>query len=227
MSKQLFIDNSRLIKKHFQNMRIFLLFALLTLLSYQDIAAQRLPVQLTGVVMSSDSIQPVFYATIRVPGTNRGTISDLNGYFSFVVAAGDEVVFSAVGYQKQKVRIPDGFKHDSYSIIQMMERDTILLNEAVVYPWPKPEEFKEAFLTLEVPDDDYQRAKRNLARETLAEIGEVMAMDGGENYNYRARTYSQNLYTAGQMQRQRIFEPLAWVEFIKALKRGDFKKKNN
>ncbi len=191
-----------------------------------DANAQGLPVQLTGVVMSSDSIQPVFYATIRVPGTNRGTISDLNGYFSFAVAAGDEVLFSAVGYQSRKVRIPNGFKHDSYSIIQMMERDTVLLDEAVVYPWPTPEEFKEAFLTIEIPDDDYQRAKRNLAREVLAEIGEVMAMDGGENYNYRARSYSQNLYTAGQMQRQRIFEPLAWVEFIKALKRGDFKKKN-
>lgn len=207
-------------------MRIFLLIALLTLLSFNESYAQHLPVQLTGVVMSGDSIQPVFYATIRVPGTNRGTISDLNGFFSFVVAAGDEVVFSAVGYQEERLKIPHGFKHDSYSVIQMMERDTILLDAAVVYPWPTPEEFKEAFLTVQVPDDDYQRAKRNLARETLAEIGEVMAMDGGENYNYRARTYSQNLYTAGQMQRQRIFEPLAWVEFIKALKRGDFKKKN-
>ncbi len=207
-------------------MRIFLIIAFLTLLTSTDIIAQRLPVQLTGVVMSADSIQPVFYATVRVPGTNRGTISDLNGFFSFVVAAGDEVVFSAVGYQEERLTIPNGFKHDSYSVIQMMERDTVLLDIATVYPWPTPEEFKEAFLTIEVPDDDYQRAKRNLARETLAEIGEVMAMDGGENYNYRARTYSQNLYTAGQMQRQRIFEPLAWVEFIKALKRGDFKKKD-
>ncbi|MGB1242662.1 MAG: carboxypeptidase-like regulatory domain-containing protein [Chitinophagales bacterium] len=207
-------------------MRIFLLFALLTLFASTDIYAQKLPVQLTGVIMSGDSIQPVFYATVRVPGTSRGTISDLNGFFSFVVGAGDEVVFSAVGYQDQSLKIPNGFKYDNYSVIQMMERDTVLLDVATVYPWPTPEKFKEAFLTIEVPDDDYQRAKRNLARETLAEIGEVMAMDGGENYNYRARAYSQNLYTAGQMQRQRIFEPLAWVEFIKALKRGDFKNNN-
>jgi hypothetical protein len=40
------------------------------------------------------------------------------------------------------------------------------------------------------------------------------------------RQASQKLYYSGQIAPQNIFNPFAWSEFIKAWKRGDFKKKS-
>ena len=182
-------------------------------------------VQLSGVVISMDSIQPVIYANIYIKGTGRGTISNANGYFSFVARKGDVINFSAIGYQDASLAIPDTVFGNHFSVVQPMSRDTVMLPEALVLPWPTPEEFKEAFLNLELPNDDLQRARKNLERETLREISETMAMDANENADYQFRQYSQSLYSAGQYPHYKIFDPFAWAKFIKALKNGDFKRK--
>ena len=43
-----------------------------------------------------------------------------------------------------------------------MELDTILLKQAEIYPWPSKEQFAEAFVNTELPNDDYKRAQANL-----------------------------------------------------------------
>jgi len=182
-------------------------------------------VQFSGVVMEADSIQPVFYATIHTKGTSRGTSSDLNGFFSFVAKKGDTITISALGYQATELLIPKTLEENKYSVIQFMEKDTILLPAATVYPWPKPIELKEVFLSIEIPDDDLQRARRNLDREKMRELEEVLAMDGRENFKFQSQQYAQRQYYAGQYPPMNILNPFAWVEFFKALKRGDFKKK--
>ena len=50
-------------------------------------------VQFSGVVVSSDSLQPVPFANIFDKSTRRGTVSDYYGYFSFVAGFGDTIVF--------------------------------------------------------------------------------------------------------------------------------------
>ena len=47
-------------------------------------------------------------------------------------------------------------------MIQVMPSDTIMLTQTIIYPWPSKEKFKEAFLKFDVPDDDYERAKKNM-----------------------------------------------------------------
>lgn len=182
-------------------------------------------VQFSGIVMSSDSLTPVFYANIWDKNKRRGSISNGQGFFSFVVQKGDTILFSAVGYQKAKLVIPSNLSENSYSVIQFMKNDTIMLPTAVIYPWPTPQEFKQAFLSLNIPDDDITRAEKNLDRERINEISMNMKMDGNENFDYQMRRYSQNLYSVGQTQHMRIFDVFAWAEFFKALKRGDFKNK--
>lgn len=183
-------------------------------------------VQFSGVVMASDSLQPVFFATVWNKTIRRGTISNGEGYFSFVVHKGDTIQFSAVGFVKTDVVIPPDLEGETYSLIQLMERDTLELPTAYIYPWPTPEEFREAFLNVDVPTDDLERAQKNLERERLREMAIAMSMDANENYDYQMRQYSQSLYTAGQNPHLRIFDAFAWAKFIKALKRGDFKNKN-
>lgn len=183
------------------------------------------PVQFSGVVMANDSLSPVFFANVYVKGTTRGTVSNVQGYFSFVVEKGDTVVFSAVSYLPAQVIIPENLKDDNFSLIQFLKRDTIMLPEAVVYPWPTPLEFRRAFLAADPPNDNFRRAQRNLSQERLREVGEVLTMDGRENFAIQMRNYSDRLYYQGQIAPMRIFDPMAWVRFFKALKRGDFKNK--
>lgn len=191
----------------------------------QTLVEQRRPIQFSGVVVTGDSLKPVPFVTILVRKTNRGTVADYYGFFSFVAQEGDTIEFSTVGLKKSRFIIPDTLRESRYSIIQMMFEDTIQLREAVIYPWPTREQFKQAFLNLEVPDDDLARANKNLARSEMRAMMEDIPMDGSMNYrNVNYQRYTK-MYYAGQLPPNNLLNPIAWSKFIKAWKNGDFKKK--
>lgn len=182
-------------------------------------------IQFSGVVLTADSLAPASFATILIKNTRRGTISDYYGYFSFVAQEGDTIEFSYVGYKTAQFVIPDTLTDNRYSIIQLLQQDTILLKETVVYPWPTREQFKQAFLNLNIPDDDLERAKKNLAADKLYSAAIEMGADASEAHKMTMNYYNTRLYNAGQAQTTNLFNPIAWMKFIEAWKRGDFKKK--
>lgn len=182
-------------------------------------------VQISGVVVAADSIRPIPFVNIFIKNSSRGTTSDYFGYFSLVAKENDSLVFSCVGYRRIMYVVPDTLSDQRYVLMQMLSTDTIHLSETVIYPWPTREQFREAFLNLHVPDDDMARAERNLNRETLAEKYAVMPMDGSMNHKYFMQQQSARLYSAGQLPPNHLLNPLAWVKFVEAWKRGDFKSK--
>lgn len=182
-------------------------------------------VQFSGVVVEGDSLRPVPFASILVKNSNRGTISDYFGYFSFVAQQRDTIQFSAIGYNDAVFVIPDTLTTNKYSLIQVLKSDTVHLSTAVVYPWPTKEQFKDAFLHLQLSDEDL-RADRNMARADMKERMAGMAMDANMNYKYSQQQYQSRLYYAGQYPPNNLLNPLAWAKFVRAWKNGDFKKKN-
>lgn len=190
--------------------------------------AQDVPkvIQFSGVIVSGDSLKPVPYAGIAVKGSYRGTLSDYYGFFSFVAQEGDTIEFSALGYMKSRYIIPNDLDDSRYSIIQVLNQDTIMLPATVVYPWPTREQIYDYFLKAQVPDDDLERARKNLSQEKMAEISMVMPMDAGMNYRNSMSQYNTRLYNAGQIPMNNLLNPIAWAKFVDAWKRGDFKKKN-
>ena len=183
-------------------------------------------VQFSGVVVEGDSLRPIPYASVIVQNSYRGTVSDYFGYFSFVAQEGDTIEFSAIGFQSAFFIIPDTLTNNKYSLIQVLRMDTINLSTTDVYPWPTKEQFKKAFLALELPEDDIIRADRNMARADVKERMTGMAMDASLNYKYSMQQYQSKLYYAGQLPPNNLLNPIAWAKFIKAWKNGDFKKKN-
>jgi len=182
-------------------------------------------VQFSGAVVTGDSLNPVAFTHIIDHNINFGTISDYYGYFSFVARKGDTISFSAIGFKKAKFVIPDTIQNNRYTMFQVMATDTIYLNETVIYPWPTKEQFKEAFLSLKIPDDDLEIARKNLERYELYVRAQAMPMDGSMNYrNYIDQTVSK-LYYAGQTQPISLLNPFAWAQFIKAWQDGKFKRK--
>ena len=177
--------------------------------------------------MTADSLRPLPFTHIIVKGTRRGTISDYFGFFSFVAEKGDIIVFSSLGFKNAYYRIPDTLSGHRYSLIQVMQKDTIMLSETVIYPWPSPSQFKEAFLKLDPPTDDYDRAMNNLTLAELKERGENMPMDGSMNYRNYIQNVSNQLYYAGQLPPNNLLNPIAWSKFIKAWQNGDFTRKKD
>ncbi len=182
-------------------------------------------VQLYGVVMSADSLMALPSVSIVVKGQNRGTISNEQGVFSIVVLKGDEVQFTSVGYKPKDVLIPKTLDGNQQSMIQLMVEDTVYLPATIIKKRPSREEFERDFVNTKVPDDDQEVARQNLSESNRRALMAVYPRDGREASNYYLKQNAQKYYSAGQLPPQNIFNPMAWAEFIKAWKRGDYKKK--
>lgn len=209
-------------------MRITLFILTLLVLSANTAQAQRKEVphiQFSGVIVEADSLKPIPFTYIIIKNANKVSISDRSGFFSFVAHPKDTLLFSSLGYKHNTFIIPDSLTTTRYSLIQVMTSDTLMLSETVIYPWPTVEQFKQAFLKTEVPDDDLERAKKNLALAEMKERVKAYQMDGSMNYkNYMNNVYSK-LYYAGQFPPNNLLNPIAWAKFIEAWRRGDFKRK--
>jgi hypothetical protein len=183
-------------------------------------------VQLYGVVMTADSLQGIPAVSIVVKGQNRGTISSDKGVFSIVVLKGDQVEFTSIGFKSKLVEIPKDLKGNQHSIIQLMVTDTVFLPATIIKPRISRQQFDRDFLNTQVPDDDISIARANNNEATRRLLMANMPSDGREASSQYMRQSASKLYYSGQVAPQNIFNPFAWSEFIKAWKRGDFKKKS-
>ena len=183
-------------------------------------------IQFSGVVVTMDSLSPVPFATIMVKNTSRGTTSDYYGYFSFVAQANDTLIFSSIGFKDSDFVVPDDLEGNRYSLIHSMLQDTVELEEVEIYPWPTPAQFKEAFLALDLPDDNLEIMRRNLSADLMAEKAALMPMNGRLNFKVQNQQRANQLYFTGQYRPNNLLNPIAWAQFIQAWKRGDFKKKD-
>ena len=184
-------------------------------------------IQFSGVVVNRDSLHPIPFSNVMIKGTYRGTISDYYGFFSFVARLNDTIEFSSIGYRRNFYIIPDSLKENRYSLIQVLIPDTIQLKEAVIFPWPSKEQFKQAFLNASVPDDDLVRARKNLSDRNMKEIAESLPVDGSLTFKYQMQQQYSRLYSAGQLPKNNLLNPIAWAQFIQSWKNGDFKRKKD
>lgn len=181
-------------------------------------------IQLSGMV-KDEYEQPLKFVHIKILNRRQGTISDQNGLFSFIAEPFDTIQFSSVGFKKAIFVLPDSLPEPHLNIDVYLARDTIAIQEAVIYPWKTYEDFKDAFLALELPDDDYERARKNIA---IMKTQIILADDATPSENFRyvmQEQYEKTMVQGLQYPVIKLFDPLAWGRFIEAVKRGDFKKK--
>lgn len=183
-------------------------------------------VQLYGIVMTADSLKGLESVSVVIKGQGRGTITNEKGIFSIVAIKGDVVEFTSIGYKPKTVIIPKDLQGNQHSIIQLMVQDTIYLSATIIKPRPSREQFEREFLSSKVPDDQLTIARKNNDAATRRILASSLPVDGREATTQYLRQNAAKYYYAGQTPPQNIFNPFAWAEFIKAWKRGDFKKKN-
>lgn len=184
-------------------------------------------IQLSGIVVDDDSLRGIPFVSVLVKGTKRGTITDFYGFFSVVAQPGDELQFFSINHKNAVYKLEDTLSLKHYYVIQRLLKDTILLADVDVYPWPSKEEFKKAFLNLDLSETDYDRAAKNLDRNDLSYAERNLKMDAQANYRYAMQQYLTKVYTTGQYPVNNLLNPIAWAQFIDAWRQGKFKKKTN
>jgi hypothetical protein len=182
-------------------------------------------IQFSGYTLTADSLMGVPFAHITILNRGRVATAGPDGFFSFAAHQGDTLYFTCVGFTPVMYVIPAKMDNEKFSVIQLMTKSEVYLPNTIIYPWGGRDQFPQAFKDLRLPDDDLKRAQKNMDRQRLAELGERLEMDGGEATNIALRNASAKTYYYRQTPPQNIFNPLAWAEFIKAWKNGDFKKK--
>lgn len=183
-------------------------------------------VQLYGVIMTADSLKGIPAASVIVEGRGRGTISNSDGVFSIAVLKGDHIRFSSIGYKEKTIHIPVDLPGNQYSVIQLLISDTTYLPATILKPRPTREQFERDFVNIPIQDDLYETVRKNNSEAQRRALLNSLPADGREAVNYQLRQQANKAYYAGQVPPMNILNPAAWLDFIQAWKRGDFKKKN-
>jgi hypothetical protein len=176
-------------------------------------------IQLSGVVIEEDSIsgRPLPGVHVYVPKAGRGTTTNAMGFFSMPVLENDEIIISAVGYDRQYTTIPEG-SPEYLTIVVTMIQDTTFLNEVVIVPFPTEEVFKQAVLALNIPMDN-GIDQRNFNEELMALMLKTAPMDGYQNQRYYLDQWAGSANAKFQPVTNPFLNPFNWAKFFSSLKK--------
>lgn len=187
---------------------------------------ERKVIQLSGIILNSDSTDAVPGVNIYVPKKGRGTSSGRYGYFSMPVLEGDSVVFSFIGLKRQTFKVPNKVDDDKISLILTMQVDEISLAEIQVMPYPTEEEFKKQVLAFNYEAPMAIDTRGNMSTETLLRWAEGMPASANENWRYFQQGQMLQIQDRYGPRPFTLMDPFAWSKFIQSIKRGDLKKKD-
>ena len=182
-------------------------------------------VQVSGLVVTGDSLSPLPYCTVFRSRDRRGTMTDVRGFFSLPALEGDTLEFSSVGYVTHQAILPVGSEMGRINLVQPMGRDTVNMADAFVYPWPSKERFKQEFLALGLPNNGLDPAwDSNMdpidMYDRLIEVGR----DGQSTSTDVLSAQALQAGYAGQAPPVNLLNPVAWAKFLQALRDGDLKR---
>lgn len=192
---------------------------LLALFSAPEASAQskKRVIQLSGIILSEDSVSGLPGVHIYVPKAGRGTTSNRTGYFSMPVLEGDSVVISSVGYTRRHYIVPKSASAYITIVVEMVQ-DITFLKEVEIMPFPTEEVFKEAILALNIPMDNGVDPKA-LNAELLALMLRTTPMDGEANYRYYMNQYPGTINDQFQPRVNPFLNPFNWARFFRDLKK--------
>lgn len=107
-----------------KNRILSLLFFFMAFISVQVYAQN---IKISGTVISGSDNYPIIGANILVKGTTIGTITDVDGNFSFEAPKGSTLIVSYIGYQSQEMQVSG-----NAPLKIILSEDTEKLDEVVV-----------------------------------------------------------------------------------------------
>ncbi|MDB5121366.1 MAG: hypothetical protein JWN56_2584 [Sphingobacteriales bacterium] len=208
---------------------LILLFTLCFLTGFSQRPDRKL-VQFSGVIMNNDSNTIVPYVTVtNISSRNQIFSANYKGYFSFVAHESDTITFTAIGFRKEAIVIPQNVPDNRYTIMLKMKQEIINLPVVQVYPWASLDEFKREFMAMKFADDDLENAKKNISKDKLLALSASLPRDGREMQGYNFQNNHYNLVNKNINQRfaNPLLNPFAWAAFMQQIMQGDQSRDKN
>jgi CarboxypepD_reg-like domain len=189
--------------------------------------------QISGMIVSKSSDEPIGYATVQINHTRRGAVANEQGFYSIAVGLLDTLYFSHLGYYPSKLVLRDyirEYQGDISSqylyVVNYMLEDTFTLSPVFIFPYDTPEELRTAVVNMDMTVGALERnARENMDPRTLHEIMASLPVDGGERLMVARQIYydyyhSKNLIpTVG-------FDPVTAMRLLQYVVQQNKRRKN-
>ena len=132
--------------------------------------------KITGTIVDKTG-ETIIGANVKVQGTDRGTITDIDGNFSLDVSPKEILIISFIGYQEKKITI-DNQTHINVTL----EEDSKLLDEVIVIGYGTTSTRKMASAVTAVKGEKLQNLPFSSVTASLAgrATGVIVESSGGE-----------------------------------------------
>ncbi len=205
---------------------LFILIFSLSASAQQQAAEKRL-IQYSGIITDVDSNLVVPYVTITNVSTKQAFSANYKGYFSFIAHPGDILQFSAVGFSKVELTIPEALTENKYTQMVKMKAEIVYLRTVQVSPWATVEEFTKDFMAMKIADDDYEIARKNLSGESIDGMIQTLSRDAGEISGINWRLNHDRALNKNMRQTNPLLNPFAWGKLMQMISNGDRSRRAN
>ncbi len=179
--------------------------------------------QLSGMVLSATTGEPIPFVSVRVGRTRRGTVANAEGFYSLPVVRGDTLYFSAVGYKRGRFILNEyltAYQGDTstgylYAVHYLVE-DTIELPTVRISAIRTPEELKTALLNVPL-ETQTQVARDNVSPEILAYFLQNLPADPQERLKVAEQRYRDLYYNRTLRPVYPILDPIAAYRLVRYL----------
>lgn len=185
-------------------------------------------IQIRGLITNTQN-DVLSYAFIYDQLAKKGYLANDKGEFNIFVERGTELTFSHIGHKKAGYTIPLIGNSEIFFLRIKLSSDTVFLKEITIFPWKTYQQFIQAFINTQIPNDDITRAEKNIEimKSQLATMeDDDYFQSASVAYKINQQRMASDLYWKGQTQPMQIFNIMAWQEFIKYIREGKFKNPN-
>ncbi len=179
--------------------------------------------QLSGMVLSATTGEPIPFVSVRVGRTRRGTVANAEGFYSLPVVRGDTLYFSAVGYKKGRFIVSsylDAYQGDTASgylyAVHYLVEDTLELPTVRISAIRTPEELKTALLNVPL-ETQTQVARDNVSPELIAYFLQNLPADPQERIKVAEQRYRDLYYNRTLRPVYPILDPIAAYRLVRYL----------
>ncbi len=137
----------------------FLIFAFTSNNGLQAQTKNSHVVGINGILMSSDTLEPVPDAQILSHDNYLGSFSDTSGRFYITVSRDDSLMFSSLGYITKIVPVTDSLLQLKQPITFYMTLDTVLIHEIVIHAFWDYQTFKQMIIHMKPAQSSYDISK--------------------------------------------------------------------
>jgi hypothetical protein len=186
--------------------RLTYLFLVITILAH----AQN-KIRISGVVVDLTSNQTIEGVTIINKSNSKGAVSDSLGFYSMFSLPGDSIQFVDIRYKNTYFVVPPMLiSEKEYGMIQVLERDEMMLEELVIFPFPTAREFNRIFLSVVLPKSDEEKVLQ-VGRDMMT----LIKSQYEDDKTYYSMWANRQLYeVTGEIAPNNFINPANWSKFF-------------